>query len=114
MIAGPLFFDAFQFDVSSIFLFWAASNLIRHGQKTRTIIISICILGLSVNLLLFVIAVAIGTESMRISVFGSQINNPAIWQVALMVSAIATILGIPLFLLLSPEAKREFKTGDAE
>lgn len=114
LLVELLNFGRFNLDLTPALLFWAAYNLSRHGNRTRKLIISLCILSLAVDLILLVVAVAVGTDQMEISFPGTTIRNPAVWQAALSALMIAVAVGVPLWLLLSPEARREFKTVPVE
>jgi len=98
-------------DLSPALLFWAARNLIRHGNRTRKFVVWFCFLVLIVDLILLVVAVVFGTDQIEISYPGLKIKNPAFWQVALSVLTWVLVFGIPLWLLLSPEAREQFKAS---
>ncbi len=107
MIAGLVFFDSFFFDITAVVLFWGAHYLARHSQTARKWTIGICLFNLLAICLMLVFALLFGTSNMTINI-GETIHNPPIWQVFLVAAGISVLPAIPAWLLLSPEAKREF------
>jgi len=115
-----LFYDQLVLNIAPILLFWCAYHLLHHGRRARKIVIVICSFALivvffAVLSLLLTVFIA-GTDNMTLSVFSPTERNPEFWNVILamfaLTATVTTIFGIPLFLLNSPEARREFEIED--
>lgn len=111
MIAGPIFFDSLHVDLSPIFLFWAASALKRRSRTARKWVLALAGLTLGVLVLMLVWAVIAGTDGMTISFGAGRIDDPALWQVAVVAVPIAAVVGAPFAVLMSERARRQFSSG---
>jgi hypothetical protein len=108
MIAGPIFFDSMHIDLSPIFLFWAASALKRRSRTARKWVLALAGLTLGVLVLMFVWAVVAGTNGMTVYFGTGRIENPALWQVAVVAVPVAVVVGVPSAVLVSERARRQF------
>ena len=109
MIAGPIFFDTFNLDLSPIILLWLASSLKRHSSAARKWLLIVGGWGLLLCAYLVVHALVFGTSHLTVHM-GRSIHNPALWQVCLVSLSMATIFGVPFVVLLSARARRQFAT----
>jgi hypothetical protein len=107
MIISPIFFDSFHLDLSVIFLFWAAAYLMQHDPTARKWTIGVCAFALALVVGMFIYAAVAGTEGMTVTI-GRRIDNPSLGQVAVVSLIFAALAGLPLVLLLTPKARREF------
>ena len=107
MLAGPIFFDRFNLDLSAIVLLWAAKYLIRHSPTARDWTLAICWLNLVAILLMIFAVLVFGTGSTTLTI-GQTIQNPPVFYVILFAIGLAVLPAIPAWLLMSPEAKIEF------
>ena len=110
MLISPIFFDSFHIDFSFILLFWAASHLIRHNHTARKWTVGIAGFIVAAIALMLVYAAIAGTEGMTVS-FGTRIEDPPLWMVAGIAGLLLVLIAIPLCLLLTPKARREFGVG---
>ena len=112
MIAGPILFDTFTLDLSPVVLLLFASALKRHSSTARKWLLVFGGFGLLLCVYLIVHAVVFGTADLTVH-FGRPIRRPALWQVFAISSAMAVIIGVPFFVLLSARARRQFGGGAA-
>lgn len=110
MIAGPVFFDRFNLDLSPILLLWLASALKRHSSAARKWVLVGTGSGLLLCAWLLVHALIFGTDHLTVHMV-RPIHNPALWQVCLVSLSMATIFGVPFVVLLSARARRQFANG---
>lgn len=108
MIISPIFFDSLNFDFTFILLFWVAHHLIRHNATARNWTIGITGFNAAVIALVLLYASLAGTKSMTVNLGGRIIENPSIGQVATVAIPLILLVGLPLGLLLTPKARREF------
>ncbi|TWU12384.1 hypothetical protein CA54_12080 [Symmachiella macrocystis] len=114
MIVSLIFFDyfVFEFDLRFTFifilLFWAAHHLIRHNATARNWTIGITGFYVALIILTLLFASLVGTEGMSVTLDGRIIENPSIGQVATVAMPVLLLVGMPLGLLLTPKARREF------
>ena len=108
MVAGPILFDSLHIDLSPVFLFWGASALKRHSRTVRKWVLALAGLTLAVIVLILVWATAFGTSGMTVSFGPSRIKNPELWQVALVAVPIVAVVAVPLAVLMSERARRQF------
>ena len=113
MIVGLVFFDRFIFDITAVVLFWGAHYLVRRSPTARKWTLGICLFNLIGICLGVVFVVVFGTSNVTLKI-GQTIHNPPIFQVLLVTTGIAVLPAIPAWLLLTPEAKREFVSENAE
>ncbi|MEM6552442.1 MAG: hypothetical protein AAF750_10010 [Planctomycetota bacterium] len=100
--------SALWFDFSFIIYLWAGSELGRRNLKARVWTIRLCIVVICLIVLMHVLGVFFGNSEWRVSI-GVDIESPEYWQV-LVVSALLLMLAtIPLVLLLTPAARRQFE-----
>lgn len=108
MIITLIFFGALHIDFSFIFLFWAAAYLIKHTPTARKWTIGVCGFVLAGLVAIFVYAALGGTQHMTVAL-GTRIEDPSLWHVAAVTGVFAVLVGFPLALLLTPQARREFQ-----
>jgi hypothetical protein len=108
MVMSMIFFQRFIFDFTFILLFWAANHLIRHNATARKWTIYIAGLNFAVIALMLLYACLAGTEGMNVTFGRRIIENPSIGQVATIAIPLILLVGVPLGLLLTPKARREF------
>jgi hypothetical protein len=113
MIAGPIFFDRFNLDLSPIILLWLASALKRHSSAARKWLLICSTFGLLLCAYLVAHALIFGTNHLTVHL-GRPIHNPALWQVSLVSLSMATIVGVPFVVLLSARARRQFGLTSAQ
>ena len=113
MIAGAVFFDSLNIDLSPIFLFWAASALKRRSRTARKWVLALAGLTLGMLVLMLVWAMVAGTSGMTVSFGTSRIKNPALWQIAAVAVPIAVVVAVPFAVLMSERARRQFSGGPA-
>ena len=91
--------------VTTIVLMWGGYNLIRHGSATRMLVLSVCILGLTGSVLFSAYLIfGVFNYSIEISVM-PKVGVAGV----LAVCAIGSVaLWLPIWLLLTEEAQREF------
>jgi hypothetical protein len=109
MVVSAVFFDSLNVDFSVIFQFWAATYLIRHHPAARTWTIGVCTLVLLSLVALSVYAAIAGTDQITLWVGGAKIEHPAVLSVAALSGIMAVMVGLPLALLLTPQARRELR-----
>jgi hypothetical protein len=110
MIVGPFFTHSFDLDLSFILSFWAASGLRRRSPIARKWTIAFCGLVLAV-LVIFIgfILFTFGKDLSRFHLnFFGRIENPTVLQMLGVSAVMAILAGIPLAVLLSPRARRQF------
>lgn len=112
MIAGPILFDTFKLDLSPLVFLLFASALKRHSSTARKWLLVVGGFDLLLCLYLIVHALMFGTGNLTVH-FAPPIRNPAMWQVFAISSAMAVIIGVPFFVLLSARARRQFGGGPA-
>lgn len=108
MIVIPIFFDHIHIDLTFILLFWAAGHLIRHNSTARKWTLGLTGFCVATITLMLVYAMIAGTDEMTIRFGARIIENPSLWQVAGVAGVFIILAGLPLSLLLTPKAKREF------
>ena len=108
MIVWPIFFDNLHIDLSFILFFWAASHLIRHHSTARKWTVGITGFTAATIALTLGYAAIAGTDGMTVS-FGTRIEDPPFWMVAAVAGVLLILIAIPLGLLLTPQARQEFK-----
>lgn len=113
MIAGPIFFRSINVDLSPIFMFWAASALKRRSQTARILVLAIGGLMLTTLVGMLLWALIAGTDRMAVSFGTGSVKNPALWQVVAVVVLIAGVVSVPLGVLVSARARRQFAGGTA-
>jgi hypothetical protein len=109
IIIGAILGNGLQLDLSFILFFWAGAYLIKHHPAARNWTIGLCGLVLIAALVLLLVALIAGAEHMYVTFFGTRIENPPLWVVAIVSSALLAIIGFPFALLLTPQARREFQ-----
>ena len=107
MVVSLIFFDRLHIDFSFILLFWAASHLTRHNPTARKWTIGLTGFCVGLMALLLLYAAIAGTDGMTVTL-GRRIENPSFLHVAVVGAISLALLGIPLGLLLTPKARREF------
>ena len=107
-LVGLLFFDRLNLDISPLLLFWASKHLANHGKTARKWVIGICYFNLIGIAFLFVLTLYYGTGKDSPIEFRSGIDAPGILQIALLSCILSVLLVIPVWILRTPEAKREF------
>ena len=107
MLAGPIFFDHFNLDISALVLLGAAECLIRHSPAARNWTLVICWLNLVVILFMIFAVLVFGTGNMTLTI-GQTIQNPPVLYVIFFAAGLAVLPAIPAWLLMTPEAKIEF------
>ena len=113
MIASLIFSDAARIDFTPLLLFWAASALKRRSRTARMWVLAFAGLTLCGLLVLVVWAIFRGTDGMTISLGGRRFKDPAGWQFAGLIALNTAIVGVPLAVLLSERARRQFAKGAA-
>jgi len=108
MVISLIFFDKLNFDFTVILLFWVAHYLIRHNATARNWTIGITGFYVALIILTLLFASLAGTEGMTVTLDGRSIENPSIGQVATVAVPVFLLVGVPLGLLLTPKARREF------
>ncbi len=107
MIVSAVFFDRLSVDLTSIVFLWVGHHLVRHHRTARTLTLWIGGVGLAMMPVVVAVGAMVGTERMTIS-FGREIEKPTMRQVLAVAAALAVLVGIPMALLLTPRARREF------
>lgn len=110
MIAELIFSRSLNINFSFLLLFWAASELKRRSRAARSCVIFFGNFILVVCLLALVWAATKGTDGMSVSYGFGKIKNPALWQVAASVGMASLIVGIPVGVLMSKRARRQFES----
>jgi membrane associated rhomboid family serine protease len=108
MLSEPIFFDAMHIDFSFLFLLLAAEYLIKHHPTARKWTIGACGFILVSLAGMFIYAATAGTQRMFVLV-GKRIEHPSLLQVAAVTSLLGLVFGLPLILLLTPQARKEFQ-----
>lgn len=109
IVVNWIFFHTGYFDCSFMVLYWAAPYLIKHRPAARKWTIGVCGLLLAGLVAIFVYAVMGGTQGMFVELLGKKIEHPSLWQVGVVLSMVGVLVAIPLILLLTPQARREFQ-----
>lgn len=112
MIAGPIFFDSFELDLSPVVLLLFAFALQRHRPAARTWFLIFGGFGLLLCVYLIVHALVFGTQHLSVHL-GRPIHNPALGQVFLASGTVGLVIGVPFAVLLSARARRQFARGTA-
>lgn len=107
MVIAPIFFDYWYFDFSFVLLLWAASHLIRHNPTARSITIWTCGLCVVAIVGILIYAGVLGADAITIRL-GKPIENPSFFLIAVVAGIMLVAVGIPLALLLTPQARQEF------
>jgi hypothetical protein len=108
MIATPIIFKSLYIDLSFIFLFWAAGPLKRHSVKARMWVLTISGLYLAFCAVFLLKVAFFGTAGLTIRFAGRNIQTPPLWLVLLVAVPICAVVSVPLFVLLSARARRQF------
>jgi hypothetical protein len=108
MIVGWAFFDGCYLDLSFLFMFWAANALEQHSAVARRWVLGIGGLTLAISLFGLAYAAIHGTSGMTIRLGLKQIKDPPLWQVIGGGVAGISVEAVPLLVLLSPRARRQF------
>lgn len=108
MIAAPLLFSRLHVDLSFIFLFAAAGGLKRHSNTARKWVLFFGGAILFLASAMVGKAIFFGTADMFISLGGTKIRDPKLWQVIAGAIALMIVVAIPFFILLSSRARRQF------
>jgi len=112
MIVSLVFFDRLDIDITFVFLFWAARHLTQHSQTARKWTIGICVFNLIGILFFLIYTLVFGTSGMTLKL-GNSTQIPQIQYVILFLLVIAIFVAIPIWLLLTPEARSEFSKKQA-
>lgn len=104
-----MFRGTLRIDLSFVLLFWAGSALIRHSPLARRLVIvgAAVSSGLAVGVLLM--AGRVPLEGVGVSVLGAPVPEPSAALVTLLGAALLVTALVPLVLLLSDRARREFR-----
>ena len=94
-------------DVSFLFLFWAAAALKRHSRTARAWVIGVCGFALACLVLVAAKGIFFGTSGITVS-FGRRFENPPLWMLLAMSGIMAVVAAVPLLVLLSSRARRQF------
>jgi hypothetical protein len=109
MVVSAVLFDSLNVDFSVILVFWAAAYLIRHQPAARNWTIGFCSLILMTSIGLSVYAVIAGTDQITFRMGGIKFEHPAPLTISVISGITAVMVGLPLALLLTPQARREFQ-----
>lgn len=107
MIFSAALYGRFNFDISAVLMLWTAHHLMKHSKTARTWVMAICFLNVVGILLLIVIAIFSPMDTFSISYAGKPLtpNRVLVFGVPVV---LLVIVSIPLWLLNTEEAKREF------
>lgn len=106
-----LFGGTVSIDVTFILLFWAGAALVRHSALARRLVIlaSTLVIGAALGMLL--IAGRIPLDDVGVRVLGIPVAEPSVGLVALFGCMLLLTAAVPLVLLLTPQARREFRAA---
>lgn len=99
---------SFNIDLSPILFFWAASALKRRSNAARKWVLGIGWFTLGVIGLGTCLVVLRGTEGMTLSYGFGKVQNPKIWQVAAFMVPFVAVVAVPVMVLMSERARRQF------
>jgi len=108
MLIGLFFFNKLNFDVSPLLLFWTAKHLANHSRTARKWVIGICYFNLFAIASMLALTLCYGTGEDSPIEFRSGIDVPDLWQIAVFSIILSVLVAIPIWILRTPEAKREF------
>ena len=108
MVLEPIFSKSLSVNPSFIFMFWAGAYLIKHHPTARKWTIGVCALILASGVAFFLYAALAGTDRMWVT-FVRRIEHPSLWEIAAVLCVVFVVAGLPLALLLTAKAKREFQ-----
>lgn len=103
-----MFRGALRIDLSFILLFWAGSALIRHSPVARRLVIVGAAISSGVAIGVMLMAGRLPLEGVGVSVLGVPVPEPSAALVVLLGGALLVTALVPLALLLSGRARREF------
>src|SRR5215207_6420376 len=106
-VAEPFIFHRFDPSPLPVLLWWAGSALKRRSQTARFWVIGVSALILCIGAYLVGRAVLVGTGDLTIRM-GRPVRGPALWQVLVHWGTFAALIGVPLGVLLSARARRQF------
>lgn len=109
MFVSVVFLDSLNVDFSVILVFWAATYLIRHQPAARNWTIAFCCLILISLVVLAAYAAIAGTDRITIRMGGAKFEQPSMLTISILSGITALMVGLPLALLLTPQARREFQ-----
>jgi hypothetical protein len=107
-VAAPILFHSLDIDLSPILLFWAAHALKRRSRAARRWVLAIAGLVLVLVAFSFVRAIVAGTAGITVWLGTRKVSDPALWQLAAIVVPLAALAIVPLAVLMSERARREF------
>jgi hypothetical protein len=102
-----VFFNTFYFDLSILIWLWIAHHLKRQNPRARKRTIALCAYGVALCFVITFVAVVWGTKGISLH-FGLRLKNPPVWATVLVCDTIGAVFGVPLFVLLSKSARRQF------
>jgi hypothetical protein len=108
MFVSGIFYDSVNVDFSVVLMFWLGTCLVRHHPLARKWSIAVCVMVLICIAIMIGAASAAGTDHMRVRVGSLKLDRPSLPVLISVGCAQAVLVGFPLWLLLTPQAKREF------
>ena len=104
---GADLFDSLHIDLTPIFLFWAAAGLKRHSRTARRWVLGVGGLAFAVISLSILWTVLVGPSGT--GTYGRRrIEDPTVWQVLTIAVPCWIIVAVPLLVLASGRARRQF------
>ncbi len=111
MIVWPIIFRSVHIDFSPIFLFWAASAIKRRSRSARRWVLGLGAVGLTALTLMLLWITFAGTGRVFVDPGPGFRRNAAVWEIALAAVSFAALICIPMIVLMSQRARRQFGCG---
>ncbi len=99
-------------DFTFLLMFWAGHHLVRHNPTARNWTIGVCGFVMIVLLGLYGYVLYHGTGQMSVQFFWKHYENPSLRTFTVVTVFIEVLLGFPVAMLLTPQARREFRSND--
>lgn len=108
IIYSAIFYDTFNLDLTFILMFMVARPLMRHSKRARKWTLVLC--GLWIVMILGVLAgtLAAGTEGTEVTYGNMSKQEPSELEIVVVSLILLAVFAVPMVLLLTPQAKREF------
>ena len=95
-------------DLSFILLFWAGAALIRHSRLGRTLVLLGAGFTCATAAIVMIVAGRGALETVDVRILGAPVADPSPVLVAALGASLLVAAAIPVALLLTTQARREF------
>ena len=107
MIFSAAFYGRINLDISAVLILWAAHHLIKHSKTARTWVMAICFINVAGILIFILVSIFAPLDWYTISFAGKGMSPNRFIVIGIPI-VFLVIVSIPLWLLNTEEAKREF------